>query len=342
MLRSVNVRNHVIDDTRCPQCATPFGSALRVPYPEDPRFDGLAECPGCALVTLLPQQTPEQIASIYEGHGNWKLLSDAELRVPNERRRARIEALHGGAPGSVYDVGVSHGAFLETMQRAGWTVGGLEPAPNDAEHTMKRLGISLDVGFFGPDTTFEAQHDVVTCWDVLEHMLDPADCLRAMLRGVRPGGLLVFAIPHIDGAPARMLGERWRYTVPPQHIHFFPMRWLERQAAANECDIVAVDGFAKVHAWAQAAIPRTWVDPLIRAMPHQDTIDEAPDAASTRANAKHASLVQRATGVAKQVGRRAILEINQRRVPLAAADLIDVIVRKRSEPPAEARTPERR
>lgn len=39
--------------------------------------------------------------------------------------------------------------------------------------------------------------DLVVCWDVLEHLPDPAQAIRELARLLRPGGLAVLALPNI-------------------------------------------------------------------------------------------------------------------------------------------------
>ena len=299
----------------CPQCHAPFPATVDVPYPNHAALEGLVWCRQCTLVSLLPLQSQAEIEALYDGHGNWELLAPEEVAVPNRRRRKAIEARHGAQPGTIYDIGASHGAFLAEMQAHGWEVSGLEPAAEDARVTSERLGRPIDVMFFGPDTTPPGQYDVVTCWDVLEHMRDPAACLATMMRFVKPGGLLIIAIPHIDGVPAKRLKDRWRYIVPPYHIHFFPETWLREQAATLDAELLAIDGFAKVHAWAEALVPRAMQQKVSAAMPNRMNANEAaPRRSGVRA-------------AARKLARRAVLQINQTPVPLPAADLIDVTFR---------------
>jgi SAM-dependent methyltransferase len=317
--------NAIRQTTDCPQCHTPFRGLL-TQYERESPFDGLAQCDECGLVTLVPMQTPDEVEAIYANIGNWELLSASEVALPNQRRRKMLERLNGDNERSVYDIGASHGAFLAEMQRHDWRIGGLEPAPADARVTESRLGITLDTGFFGPQTQPSAQWDVVTCWDVLEHMPDPADCLGAMIRHAKPGGLVSFAVPHIEGLPAQKLGARWRYLVPPLHIHFFPIAWLHEQANRHNADIIDITGFAKVHALLEAAVPRSLKETVIRAMPNRLQATD-PDPSAT---VKRETMLKRGKRLARKALRRAVLQVNQTPVPLRFADLIDVTLRVRS------------
>ncbi len=41
------------------------------------------------------------------------------------------------------------------------------------------------------------EYDVIVCWDVLEHLPEPRLALRNFVRAVKPGGLIVLAVPNL-------------------------------------------------------------------------------------------------------------------------------------------------
>jgi SAM-dependent methyltransferase len=215
----------------------------------------------------------------------------------------------------VFDVGASHGAFLAELGSHRWRIGGIEPAESDAAHATERLGVPIEVGFFGSRYRSDRTWTVVTCWDVLEHTTEPADFLAALFELVEPGGLLAFSVPHIDGLPARVLGARWRYAMPPFHLHFFPVPWIEAQACVLGADVADISGFAKVHAWTEGLAPRKQRGRVISAMPHRTRGDQSASRTASR--------------VGVRLLRRAVLNVNQTPCPLLVADLLEVILRKK-------------
>ena len=306
-----------VETTTCPECGADHPATLALEYPADAAFSGLARCAECDLVSLVPIQTEAEVAALYTNDASWSWFSPGEASVPARRRCASIEGSLGST-GSVFDVGADAGAFLTEMNANGWSVGGLGPSQEAATAIEARLGGHIDVGLFGPDSVPSRSWDVVTCWDVLEHMQNPAACLAAMIRYVRVGGQVVFAVPHIDGGPAKLLGSRWRYLMAPYHVHFFSLDWIARHAAANGAEVVKIDGFAKVHAWMQAALPRSARGGFGKILPSQHAAD---------AQARPTVAARARKNVRKAV-RHAILAVNQTPVPLPAADLIEVTLRR--------------
>jgi len=76
-------------------------------------------------------------------------------------------------------------------------------------------------------------YDVVTAFDVLEHMRDPAVLLVKARGWLAPGGVVALTVPDIGSVPARLMGRFWYYVDPPGHLHYFDADslrlFLERQ-----------------------------------------------------------------------------------------------------------------
>ena len=51
--------------------------------------------------------------------------------------------------------------------------------------------------------------DIVTMWDVLEHMKEPVEELQRVHARLRPGGLLIFSTLDIANWFPRIMGRRW-------------------------------------------------------------------------------------------------------------------------------------
>jgi SAM-dependent methyltransferase len=74
------------------------------------------------------------------------------------------------------------------------------------------------------------RYDAVTLFDVFEHLLDPAEGLRAAASCLRPGGLLLVSTADMDAWTWRMAGGRHWYLQTPQHLSFASRGYFERFA----------------------------------------------------------------------------------------------------------------
>jgi SAM-dependent methyltransferase len=127
------------------------------------------------------------------------------------------------------DVGCASGSFLCCAADAGWSVLGLEPAEVLCNKARQRLGnrgkvhrVSLQQADLPP-----ASFDVVTLWDVLEHVPDPITFLERCAALLKPGGFLFANVPDLDSLPARLLRERWPLLLA-EHLNYFTRESLKR------------------------------------------------------------------------------------------------------------------
>jgi SAM-dependent methyltransferase len=181
----------------------------------------MAICVSCGLGWQQSQPSIDELNATYEGLRDAAYMGEAE-----NRRRAAGSALRvlqryrGDGARTLLDVGCSAGFFLETAVEAGWDATGVEPSRWMAERARERLGARVLT------TTLEAarlegrRFDVVTMWDVLEHVRSPSDFIAQAKRHMAPGALLAINVPARDTLVARCLGRRWPLLLP-EHLYYF-------------------------------------------------------------------------------------------------------------------------
>ncbi|MGL4648341.1 MAG: class I SAM-dependent methyltransferase, partial [Caldilineaceae bacterium] len=80
-------------------------------------------------------------------------------------------------------------------------------------------------------------YDVVTLFDVLEHLHQPTAALREVRRLLRPGGTLVLRVPNLDSWDARLFGEAWAGLDAPRHLYVYGPKTLSATLEAAGFDI---------------------------------------------------------------------------------------------------------
>ena len=133
----------------------------------------------------------------------------------------------GPNPLKVLDVGCAAGFFLRVMKEHGDQVRGVELSPEIAHLAIQHLGeANIHVGQMAdlPEDKpgFETHSfDLVTLWDVIEHVPDPQDLLRRAHRMLKPTGVLVIETQNVDSRFAGLLGRRWQHYKHEEHLYHF-------------------------------------------------------------------------------------------------------------------------
>jgi len=124
-----------------------------------------------------------------EGNGNLKEFSDMlagfKRFLPNR--------------GCLLDVGCGVGIFLSVAQREGWDVSGIDISAFAAGRARERLGIDVRPGTLGDRSLAAGSFDLVTMWDMIEHVADPLKELQEAHRVLRSDGYLFLNTPNEAG-----------------------------------------------------------------------------------------------------------------------------------------------
>lgn len=210
---------------------------------QDPLFDKngwrLVRCAGCGLAFVANPPTDAERAALYSFAAGYhqELAEDAASIAfhRDEARRNLAVLMRHRAPGRrLLDIGCSSGLFLAAARAAGWQVRGLEYSPDSAQVARQELGLDVVTGELGESTFAPASFDVVTLWDVIEHVPDPRLVLQRVRPLLAPGGLLLIKTPNIDGLYPRLsywVAHRlgfWGHPEPPGHLYQFSVTTLAR------------------------------------------------------------------------------------------------------------------
>lgn len=226
-------------------------------------------CPCCGAVALQPRfRMPEYTVSVCGGcgvHVNETFYSDPGFRaglfgsdyydtnVAFDQRADRwrddpslpfytrylapIEQQIGR--GRVLDVGCAFGNFLRLAQDRGWTPCGVELSPYSSAVARQAGGFPVHTGQIGGCPYEPGSLDLVTFWDVIEHVVSPAADLRRARELLRTGGRLVLATDNAGGLIAGLgswlyglTGGHWSYPVRKFFIKYNSVFFTEAQLRA--------------------------------------------------------------------------------------------------------------
>jgi len=192
-------------------------------------------CENCGQISTHPELSDEEIEKFYpteyllftkaiEDEKNWFKRFDRTHGV-NLRCQAVISNSEV-KQGRILDIGCATGIFLHGMQLRNWDCFGIEPSVHAASYARTRFDLQVNTGYLGngqfPDNFF----DIITLWDVFEHLPSPIETLNIMNQILKPGGLLMISTPNIESWTSQVFGKYWAGWETPRHYHVYSPQLL--------------------------------------------------------------------------------------------------------------------
>ena len=193
-------------------------------------------CISCSAVWLDPLPTDAWAEQFYDhgyfeggGRGGYRdYLADEAQHQANARARIALARQYGaGPPGLWIDIGCAAGYTLAAARDAGFEICGVDLSPWAREVARKRFGLHVLSSLAQARQAHDERADVVSMFQVLEHMSDPLAALTQARGCLRAGGMLVIETWDRASLVARLFGRHWQQITPPS------VAWLLDRKSIN-------------------------------------------------------------------------------------------------------------
>lgn len=182
----------------------------------------VVECTVCRLRALHPAPPPEDVQSAYAAVEDPEYLTIEAHRARAFAALAQRVSRFRAPPGTLLDVGCYTGMFVGAALDAGWDAYGLEPSRWAAARALERLPGRIEAGFLRDAPYPPRSFDVITAWDVVEHLTNPREDVGHMARLLKPGGWLFLSTMASEAFVVKLLGRRWPWYMDMHRYYFTP------------------------------------------------------------------------------------------------------------------------
>lgn len=212
----------------CPHCDAPNLRQFEA-VPQDTQGKAglitIVECRDCDFAWQWPLHRTTEASAIYFESQYESAATGTYFDPSHKRAVARMEFSFltslGITSGDLLDIGCGDGSFLEVAATNGWRATGIDPA---ATPRVIAPGAEIVAGVV--DDLPEAQRfDVVTLWDVIEHLEDPMTVLAAAVQRLKPGGHLILETGNYQSAGRIIGGKSW-WNYQADHRWYFGAQTL--------------------------------------------------------------------------------------------------------------------
>ncbi len=162
-------------------------------------------------------KTPEVVREVARG--------DLWLKIQRNLLRYRLIRKYSRS-GRLFDIGCGFGHFLLAGRQLGYHVAGVEMSRANVEFIRDEFRLAVESGDFlavREDTPF----DIMTAWDVLEHIDEADRIVEKASRMLSPRGILVVQVPQADSFFARLMRGGW-WAMGLDHVNYFSRGTIRR------------------------------------------------------------------------------------------------------------------
>lgn len=199
------------------------------------------KCASCGSLMILPRPSKEAMRSVYGNDYLNKRLQphagvDSRIRYAKEYRPTvyaeytlSLEDLGIKKTGmkSVLDFGCADGVFLEfakTYFNPTTKLYGTDVSEHMLEQAIRNGWNVIPLAAL---RTLKEKFDLITLWDVIEHLEDPGAVISELAGLLSPKGRILIQTPRF-GMLAELFGDQWAHLLPVQHVSVASKEGMER------------------------------------------------------------------------------------------------------------------
>jgi spore maturation protein CgeB len=215
------------------------------------------KCNFCGTVFQQPLPTLQEMmdyANTEYSNGLYKEYLDAsDLKYATFEYRLEkvMEAFrkqnHSGMSPRILDVGCSNGRFIEVAIRNGIDAWGLELSENAIAAAAPDARARI---YHGDANKIESlgveKFNVITAFDLIEHLFDPIGFLNNLRRIITQDGILVMTTPDASSFFRAVMGKSWSMLQPFQHTILLSRKASKILMQEARYTNISVDGTRKV------------------------------------------------------------------------------------------------
>jgi len=205
-------------DIKCVVCGNDTPQNFKEKY--DKESFAIYECNDCNFVFVPPYYRKQIAYDNYKDESVRKQIQAGNNWLKIQRHMLRIDLIKRFKPtGKLFDLGAGWGHFMLAAKEGGYDIYGIEISKQNYEYARNELNLPVDnLDFFKMPE--EEKFDIITLWDVLEH-IDAADTVvEKCNKLLAKDGYLFIQVPQEDSLFARMFKGNWG-MMTIDHVNYF-------------------------------------------------------------------------------------------------------------------------
>jgi len=223
------IKTELTENIPCPLCGHKDEEELF--KKEGFRF---VRCNNCNMVYVNPRLNEKGRAYLYNKGRYVDMYNNLYSRSAKYRQerfyKERMDFIESYFPkkGKLLDIGAARGDFVRTALMRGWDAFGVEISEQAERFTDDANLKGRIKNTYLADTGFrEDSFEVVTMWELLEHVATPKALLKSAFKVLKPGGMVFIYVPNFDSAEITLITKAAEHVMGDAHILYFTPKTLK-------------------------------------------------------------------------------------------------------------------
>jgi 2-polyprenyl-3-methyl-5-hydroxy-6-metoxy-1,4-benzoquinol methylase len=218
--------NPAFQNIRCCVCNNNDPETFSIKLKKKDYF--LVECNKCSFI-FIPQYFSKKVTyNDFKSEGVLEQVRKGNNWIKIQRHLLRFKFIKKYQPnGDLFDLGAGWGHFLYAGRQLGYNIHGIEISDMPYKYASNELNLPVEhIDFFDMELQ-EKAYDLITMWDVLEHIPDADEALKKCNLMLKDGRYIVIQVPQIDSFIAKMLKDKWN-MIGSSHANYFSKKTVRK------------------------------------------------------------------------------------------------------------------
>jgi len=209
----------------------------------------ILKCDSCGLYVLETDSSYDAFLKEYYSEGYFKGKEGkfgyadylSEERMVKKNMHGYLDSLKSVKPnGLLLDVGCASGFLLEEAQLLGYSISGIDTSEYIVDMAKPEIRNHIICSPLHNANLKDESFDVITMFDLIEHLADPKKDLEKINKWLKNDGVLMIGTGDVGSFYAKMLGKHNHYFAPPHHLFFFSRKSIRELLSQVGMEVISI------------------------------------------------------------------------------------------------------
>lgn len=206
-------------------------------------YPQIVRCNHCGLIYANPRDDSRDLEEKYKDLPVLEYLEEVDSRRIIAKKDAQLVESYCKA-GRILDIGCSAGIFLSQL-KSHFEKFGVEPSVHAAREAQRTVfDAQIYNSLFHEAPLDGKSFNVITMWDVIEHLDSPSKVLSELHNLLADKGYLIMVTPNISGLMSRIMGKRWPHLIRG-HIYYFTPKTIRLALETAGYEVLSIKGYTR-------------------------------------------------------------------------------------------------